>query len=84
MEVGAVAAVATGRESGCLALTIDVDADDGSFVVVLVDMSPDLPLTLSLIVGLVDAQLLELDASLSSSWTSFSLFRELVLDGIMN
>ncbi len=42
--VGAAAAievVATGRALGCLAPTIDVDADDGSFVV-LVDVSPDL------------------------------------------
>ena len=91
MEAAAVAAVATGsvseRDDGCLVLTTDVaavadaDADDGSFVV-LVDMSPDL---LRLIFGLVDdAQLLELDASLSASCTSFLLFLELDLGGIMN
>ena len=44
------------RDVGCLALTIDVDADDGSFVVVLVDMSPDLLGGCFLFVGLVDAQ----------------------------
>ena len=90
MEAADVVAVATGsiseRDVGFLAPTIDVatvaDADDGSFVV-LADMSPDPLRTLALIVGLVDAQLLELAASLSASCTSFLLFRALDLDGII-
>ena len=80
MEVGAVAAVATGRESGCLALTIDVDADDGSFVVV-VDMPPDLLRGCFLFGGLDDTPSLELDASLSP--LKDSILRALDLGGIL-
>ena len=66
----AVAAVASGRiaerDVGCLASAIDVDADDGSFVV-LVDTSSDLLQDCLLFVGLVDPLLLDSEFALSTS-----------------
>ena len=75
-------AMAIGGAFGCLALAIDVDADDGSFVV-LVDVSPDLLRGCFLFVCLDDPLSLELDSSLSLFESSFLLFRELDLGGIM-
>lgn len=82
VEVAAVAAVATGRALGCLAPTIDVDADDGSFVV-LVDVSPDLLRGCLSFVGLADTLSLELDASLSPFEPSILLALALDSDGVM-
>ncbi len=93
MGAAAVAAVESGgiseRDVGCLlAPTIDVDTvadnDDGSFVVLVDNWSPDLLRASALIVGLVDPLLLDSEYSLSASRISFLFFRELYLGGMMH